>query len=140
MEVTADVPTIQQMVHSSLKKNHYSRDASSTDNIFRYYHGNLVTEMVSNATGWDLIKMMAGRPTGFGQIVAWVEATADGHRLSLSLTTGVAQAKFISIIFDELVAQFSGTGQLLRVSEPYSGMDLPLESPGRPLMHGGRKT
>jgi hypothetical protein len=132
VEVATDAPTAHGAASVAMRRRHYSlREAASPEVLF-YQYGTGAREFWWDVLGIDLVMRMMGRPNGWAQIAVWTTAVPGGTRIWVALIDGVFHADAVRSTIDELVNDVRAAGVLLAVGEPFSGFDLPAESPGQP--------
>ena len=91
------------------------------------------------AAGWaailglGLIFRFFGRSNEHARIAVWTEPLPAATRVTVSLVTGIFQAPAVHSTITELIDDLSAAGVLLQAGEPFSGIDLPANSPGQPF-------
>ncbi|WEO76311.1 hypothetical protein BJQ94_13180 [Cryobacterium sp. SO2] len=133
--MSVDEATAHAFAHTAMAGRRYTPVGERVDGVVLYQYGTLLTEFLSEIAGLPLILRLAGRPYGYAKIAVWTEPAAGGTRVSVSLLTGLFHAEALRLTVDELIRAFDTAGTLLRAGEPFSGIDLPPASPGRPLAH-----
>lgn len=132
IDTATDAPSAHRAAAVAMERRHYSlRDAPSPD-VALYQYGTVAREFWWGMVGIDFVMRVVGRPDGWAQIAVWTTAIPGGTRIGISLRDGVFHATAVRSTIDELVADLHATGTLLAVSEPFSGLDLPADSPGQP--------
>jgi hypothetical protein len=135
LDVSVDAATAHETVRTAMAVRRYTPVGSGVNGVAYYRHGTLLSEFLSDAVAFSLIKWLMKRPIGYAKFAVWTEPAAGGTRVTLSLVTGYAHAAWLRLTIDDLITGFGAAGTLVRTGEPFSGIDLPDGSPGRPLAH-----
>lgn len=138
IDVSVDAETAHAAVAAVVAQHDYSPTGTSAGDIRRYRFGSPGLEFLSDAVGFGLVLRALGRPDGWAELVAFTHAGDGGVRLTVSLVEGVFHARVVAAAIEEIVDTFRRDGVLVDSSEPFSGLDLPPDSPGRPRLHRRR--
>jgi hypothetical protein len=132
IDVAADAATVHGFAHSAMTTHHYTQHGDISDGVAVYLYGTLLREFVFDLFAVGLILRLMGRPDGFARIVVFTEPVVNGTRVTVSLANGVFHADHVRLTIEALITRFEERGLLLGTSEPFSGLDLPGNSPGQP--------
>ncbi|MGY4857624.1 hypothetical protein [Cryobacterium sp. AP23] len=135
IEVSVDAAGAHESARVAMARHRYTPVGEVVDGVAQYQYGTLLTEFLSEIAGLPLILRLAGKPYGYAKIAVWTAPVPDGTRLTVSLLTGLFHAEELRRTIDDLIIGFGAAGTLLRTGEPFSGIDLPAESPGQPYAH-----
>jgi hypothetical protein len=132
MDVSADAATAHGFAHTAMTTHHYTQRGTVINGVAVYLYGTLLREFIFDALAVGLILRLMGRPDGFARIVVLTEPLENGTRVTVSLLDGVFHADHVRLTIEALIARFEERGMLRGTSEPFSGLDLPANSPGQP--------
>lgn len=138
MDVSLEEGKVYEIVQIAMKRHHYSPHGEVVTGAGLYQFGSPVKEIIYDVLPLDPWFRMLGIPIGWADIAAWMVPVPGGVRLTVSLVKGVFHSKVVSEMAAELVEEFRVNGALIQASEPFTGLDLPLDSPGRPAAHRKR--
>ena len=116
-----------------LERRRYRADATPTGGVLVYEYGTRLGEFIDDMYSLGLIAYLFGRPTGYGRVAVFTEAVDEGTRLTVSLVTGRNHARSVREVVAELIHTVAATGLLVQAGDPFSGVDLPSDSPGQPV-------
>jgi hypothetical protein len=132
IEVATDAETAHAFARAVLTKRHYRADTPPAGGAVCYEYGTRLGEFLDDMYSLGLIAYLRGRPRGYGKVAVWTEAVDGGTRVTVSLVTSHYHAKSVHAVIAELIDGITAAGMLLRVSAPFSGIDLPADSIGQP--------
>jgi hypothetical protein len=132
LDISADPAAIHARTASAMRRHLYRAHGPVVDGIARYRYMSPGSEFLSDMASFGLILNILGRPDSFAELAAWTEPSPDGTRLTISLAHGIFHAKRVRAMIVEIIEEFRVDGSLVNASPPFSGLDLPLDSPGRP--------
>ena len=132
IDVAADAATAHDIARAVLERRRYRADATPTGGVLVYEYGTRLGEFIDDMYSLGLVAYLLGRPTGYGRVAVWTEAVDGGTRLTVSLVTGRNHARSVHEVIAELIHTVAATGLLVQAGEPFSGIDLPADSPGQP--------
>jgi len=138
IDVSVDDASTHAVARAAMARRHYTPRGATIGGVALYQYGTLAREFFSDLLSLGLFARLAGRPDGYARIAVWTEPIDGGTRVSVSLVTGVFHAAALHATISELIQDFAATGALIRAGEPFSGLDLPPDSPGYPLAHRRR--
>jgi hypothetical protein len=133
IDVSAEPPAIHAALGAAMARHRYTPHETTPDGVTRFRLGSHGLAFLADTFDVGLIRRLMGRPEeSFAQIAAWITPADGGHRLTVSLLDGVSHAKEVRSMLVELIETFRTDGVLVDASPLFSGLDLPLDSPGRP--------
>lgn len=132
MDLSLEANAAHEIVRATMIRHHYKPYGEIGAGVATYRFGSLAKEFLNQIVPLDLFSSMSGKQAGSAKIAAWTEPVPGGVRLTISLVTGILHAKEASQMAAELIEEFRAKGSLIRASEPFTGFDLPRDSPGRP--------
>jgi len=139
MVVSVDAATAHEFARRAMERHHYKRAGTVTAGVASYQWGTLLLEFLSELAGFGLILRLMGRHDSYARFAVWTEAEGEHTRLSASMVTGLFHADDFRVATLELIEEFDEAGMLVSASAAFSGIDLPNDSPGRPLAHRRRR-
>jgi hypothetical protein len=132
VDVSTDAAGAHRAAAIAMQRRHYSLRSSPSPDVAFYQYGTGAREFWWDVIGIDLIVRMMGRPDAWAQIAVWTTAVPGGTRIWVALIDGISHRDAVRSTIDELVTDVHAAGILLAVGEPFSGFDLPADSPGQP--------
>jgi hypothetical protein len=132
VDVSTDAVAAHRVAAAAMVRRHYSVRSTASPDVVFYQYGTGAREFWWDVIGIDLIMRLMGRPDGWAQIAVWTTAVPGGTRIWVALIDGVFHADAVRSTIDELVIDVRAAGILIAVGEPFSGLDLPADSPGQP--------
>jgi hypothetical protein len=132
IDVAADAPTAHDFARAVLAGRHYRVEAAPAGAVLFYEYGTRLGEFLDDLYSLGVIAYLRGRPRGYGRVAAWTETIDGGTRLTVSLVTGYHHAKSVHAVIAEVIDAAAAAGVLTQVGAPFSGIDLPSDSPGQP--------
>ena len=132
MDVSMEPAAVHQIVGVAMARHRYRLCSDVSTGVGIYRTGSAAKEILNLVVPFEVFPFTAGRPHGSGEIAAWTEPAPGGVRLALSLREGFPHAVVVRAIAAELIEEFRANGVLIQASEPFTGLDLPPDSPGRP--------
>jgi hypothetical protein len=132
IDVATDAATAHAFAGAVLTRRHYRADAPPAGGALFYEYGTRLGEFIDDMYSLGLIAYLRGRPRGYGKVAVWTEAIDGGTRVTVSLVTSHYHATSVHAVINELIDSVAAAGVLLRVSVPFSGIDLPADSLGQP--------
>jgi hypothetical protein len=133
IDVAADAATAHDIARAVLVRRRYRVGAAPAGGVLVYEYGTRLGEFIDDMYSLGLIAYLFGRPTGYGRVAVFTEAVDGGTRLTVSLVTGRNHARSVREVVAELIHTVAATGLLVQAGEPFSGVDLPSDSPGQPV-------
>ena len=133
IDVSAELPAVHAALGEAMARHRYTPHETTPDGVTHFRQGSHGLAFLADTFDLGLIRRIMGRPEeSFAQIAAWTSPVVGGHRLTVSLLDGVSHAKEVRSMLVELIETFRANGLLIDASPLFSGLDLPLDSPGRP--------
>jgi hypothetical protein len=142
IDVAADDATVHTIVAEVMVRGYYSQTGEVTAGVAIFEHGTQTREFWFDVLNADLILQLMGRPGGWGRVVAFTEPIAagptpaepapSGTRVTISLTDGLPHRNHVRRLIAEVIEAVGQRGILIGTSEPFTGIDLPQDSPGQP--------
>jgi hypothetical protein len=123
-----------------MQRHRYRPHDTTADGVTRFRFGSPGIGFLADMFDVGLIRRIMRRPDeSYAEIAAWTTPIESGHRLTVSLLSGLSHANEVRSLLVELIETFRVEGTLVDASPLFSGVDLPLDSPGRPTrLHRGR--
>ena len=133
IDIAAEPPAVHGVLGAAMQRHRYRPHETTPDGVTRFRFGSPGLGFVSDMFDVGLIRRIMGRPDeSFAQIAAWTTPVDGGQRLTISLLDGLSHANEVRTMMVELIETFRTDGVLIDASPLFSGIDLPLDSPGRP--------
>lgn len=132
MEVSLGPASVHEVVLAAMTRQRYRLHGDVAAGVGIYRIGSAAKEFLNLVLPVEIFSTMAGKPHGSAEIAAWTVPAPGGVRLTLSLRTGFPHAVVVRSVAAELIDEFRANGVLIQASEPFTGLDLPPDSPGRP--------
>jgi hypothetical protein len=139
IDVSVDAARAHDLAARALNRHRYTLREQRSPAVAFFQYGTPGREFLWDILGFDAVAFFRGLPTEWAQIAVWTEPVAGGTRISVSLVDGLTHRTEVRSTIDDLIADFRAEGVLLAVSDPFSGLDLPADSPGQPKPRRKRK-
>jgi hypothetical protein len=141
IDVSTTEQVVRDAVQAAMRRRHYSARSTTADGVTMYRFGSRGLGFLSDMLSAGLILRIMGRPhEAWAQIAAWTTPVEGGLRVTISLLDGMSHSSQLRSMLVELIETFRRDDVLIDASPLFSGLDLPLESPGRPSqMHRARR-
>ena len=133
MDVSVDAAAALEFARAAMARHHFTPHGAITGGVWMFRYGTPIDEFFSDILGLGVFYRMIGRSDAYARIAVWTEPLATGTRLTVSLVTGIFQAPTVQTTITELIGDFTDAGVLIQAGEPFSGIDLPADSPGQPF-------
>jgi len=140
IDVAAQLPVVHAAVGAAMQRHRYRAHESTADGVTRFRFGSPGLGFLADMFDVGLVRRIMRLPNeSYAEIAVWTTPIENGHRLTISLLTGLSHATEVRSLLVELIDTFRADGTLVDASPLFSGIDLPLDSPGRPTrLHRGR--
>jgi hypothetical protein len=135
INVSVDAARAHHLAAVAMNRHRYTLREQRTPDVALFQYGTVAREFLWDFLGFDAVAFFRGLPTEWAQIAVWTEPVAGGTRISVSLLDGLTHRTEVRMTIEDLIEGFRAEGVLLQVSEPFSGLDLPADSPGQPKPH-----
>jgi len=133
IDVSAPLPVVNAAVGAAMQRHRYTPHESTADGVTRFRFGSPGIGFLADMFDVGLIRRIMRRPDeSYAEIAAWTTPIENGYRLTVSLLSGLSHANEVRSLLVELIEIFRADGVLIDASPLFSGLDLPLDSPGRP--------
>jgi hypothetical protein len=140
IDVARDAAGTHAFAHTAMARRGYTPRGPVDDGVAYYQYGTPVRQFFSDVLSFGIVRRLLGRPDGYALLAVWTEPVAGGTRVTVSLVTGLFHAAALHETLAELITDVDAAGALLQAGAPFSGINLPADSPGRPLAHGRSRT
>ena len=132
IDVSVDAARAHTLAADAMNRHRYTLRQQRTADVALFQYGTVAREFFWDFLGIDAIAFFRGLPSEWAQIAVWTEHIAGGTRIGVSLLDGLTHRTEVRATIEDLIEMARGEGVLLQVSEPFSGLDLPADSPGQP--------
>lgn len=136
IDVAGDAASTHAFAHTAMARRGYTPRGRVDDGVAYYQYGTPARQFFSDVLSFGIVRRLLGRPDGYALLAVWTEPIAGGTRVTVSLVTGIFHAAAVHETLAELINDVDAAGALLQAGAPFSGIDLPAHSPGRPIAHG----
>jgi len=133
IDVSCDAASALEFARVAMARHHFTPHGPVVEGAWMFRYSTLADEFLSDILGLGLIFRFFGRSNEHARIAVWTEPLPAATRVTVSLVTGIFQAPAVHSTITELIDDLSAAGVLLQAGEPFSGIDLPANSPGQPF-------